>query len=168
MSLPGLPERLFKCTCLREFSQASAYTQHQHSCTKGKKRLFSALSRAKDLLGSAKRSRLNAAGGQQYTCSRMTSSSTQPHHQQAPPLSSDQADNSLNTEVCLTPLAVHPLEPCAGSSLQADAHIPSSIPNPDAHIQSSIPNPDTPSMAVDEGLSLAQRRSRRVGVPMPI
>jgi hypothetical protein len=157
MSLHGLSERLFKCTCLREFSQASTYTKHQHSCTKGKKQLFSALFRAKDLLGPAKRSRLNAAGGKQHACSCMTSLSTQPHHQQALPLSSDQADKSLDTEVCQTPLAVHPLESCAGSSLQADTHIPP-----------SNPNPDTSSMAVDEGLSLVQRRSRRVNIPMPI
>ncbi|KAG2747421.1 hypothetical protein P692DRAFT_20737439, partial [Suillus brevipes Sb2] len=47
--------RHFKCTCTREFTQESAYTRHQRSCTKGKKRLFSALSKAKDFLKAAKR-----------------------------------------------------------------------------------------------------------------
>ncbi|KAG2757849.1 hypothetical protein P692DRAFT_20711087, partial [Suillus brevipes Sb2] len=51
---PSIPTP-FRCTCTREFTQESAYTKHQRSCTRGKKRLFSALSRAKDRLGSAKR-----------------------------------------------------------------------------------------------------------------
>ncbi|KAH7903230.1 hypothetical protein BJ138DRAFT_181955 [Hygrophoropsis aurantiaca] len=51
----------FRCTCLREFRQESAFTRHQHTCTKGKKRLFSALSKAKNLLSSAKRLRLDNA-----------------------------------------------------------------------------------------------------------
>ncbi|KAG2340115.1 hypothetical protein BDR05DRAFT_950725 [Suillus weaverae] len=157
MNLPGPSERLFQCTCLCEFSQASAYTKHQHSCTKGKKCLLSALLRAKELLGSAKRSQLDANGGRQYMRSCMTSLSMQPHCQQAPPLSSDQANNSLSTEFCLTLPAMHPLESCAGSSLQANIHIPP-----------SNPNPDTSSMEVDEGLSLVQHRSWHVDIPMPI
>ncbi|KAG2737263.1 hypothetical protein P692DRAFT_20762177, partial [Suillus brevipes Sb2] len=51
----GSSTRVFKCTCTREFTQENAYTKHQRSCAKGKKRLFSALSKAKDLLGIAKR-----------------------------------------------------------------------------------------------------------------
>ncbi|KAG2746626.1 hypothetical protein P692DRAFT_20675989, partial [Suillus brevipes Sb2] len=51
----ALSERLFKCTCTREFTQESAFTKHQRSCTKGKKRLITALSKAKGLLGSVKR-----------------------------------------------------------------------------------------------------------------
>lgn len=47
----------FACNCGRGFQQESAFTRHQKSCIKGKKRLFSALSKAKDLLGSAKRAR---------------------------------------------------------------------------------------------------------------
>jgi Plavaka transposase len=137
---------------LRQFSQASAYTKHQHSCTKGKKRLFSALSKAKEFLGSGKRSKVHANDGRQYARSSMTSSSTQ-----APPLSSDQANNSLNTEFCQTLSAVHPLESCAGLSLQTDTHIPP-----------LNPNLSISSMEVDEGLSLAQRRSRRIDVPLPI
>ncbi|KAG2747868.1 hypothetical protein P692DRAFT_20735936, partial [Suillus brevipes Sb2] len=41
----------FRCTCMCEFTQENAYTKHQHSCMKGKKCLFSALSKAKVLLG---------------------------------------------------------------------------------------------------------------------
>lgn len=47
----------FSCTCGRGFQQESAFIRHQKSCSKGKKRLFSALSKAKDLLGSVKRAR---------------------------------------------------------------------------------------------------------------
>ncbi|KAG2740830.1 hypothetical protein P692DRAFT_20752473, partial [Suillus brevipes Sb2] len=45
----------FRCTCTREFTHESAYTKHQHSCAKGKKRLSSALCKARDFLGSVKR-----------------------------------------------------------------------------------------------------------------
>lgn len=48
----------FTCNCGRGFQQESAFTRHQKSCIKGKKCLFSALNRAKDLLGSVKRSRI--------------------------------------------------------------------------------------------------------------
>ncbi|KAG2336642.1 hypothetical protein BDR05DRAFT_978733 [Suillus weaverae] len=47
----------FVCNCGQGFQQESAFTRHQKSCTKGKKCLFSALNKAKDLLGSFKRAR---------------------------------------------------------------------------------------------------------------
>ncbi|KIK34654.1 hypothetical protein CY34DRAFT_61479, partial [Suillus luteus UH-Slu-Lm8-n1] len=110
------------CTCTREFTQESAFTRHQCSCSKGKKRLITALSKAKDLLGS--------------TYSTTGSSSLHPYS--------------------ASPAVQSPGEvPCAGSSLQGNAHIPAS-------------NVNTCTISTEEdGLSLAQRRSRRVDVRMP-
>ncbi|KAG1881540.1 hypothetical protein C8R48DRAFT_587375 [Suillus tomentosus] len=117
--MAGLPETVFKCTCTREFTQASAYTKHQHSCTKGKKQLFSALSKAKDLLGLVKWSRLSTTGHKQDVCAHTASSSSQ---------------------------------------VRSDAQI---LP-PDIRLETSS------TCIEDDGLPLAQRRSRHVGVPMPL
>lgn len=57
MSHDGISSN-FTCTCGWGFQQESAFSRHQKTCIKGKKRLFSALSKAKDLLGSVKRARL--------------------------------------------------------------------------------------------------------------
>ncbi|KAG2054377.1 hypothetical protein BDR06DRAFT_982438 [Suillus hirtellus] len=57
----------FRCTCTRKFTQESAYTKHQGSCTKGKKQLFSALSKVKHLLGSTKQSRVNHSLNKHFT-----------------------------------------------------------------------------------------------------
>ncbi|KAG1824260.1 hypothetical protein EV424DRAFT_1346029 [Suillus variegatus] len=89
-SMVNPSETLFKCTCTRVFTQANAYTKHQHSCTRGKKRLFSALSKAKDLLGAVKRSRLSANAVRQDARASTASSSTQFHRSNTPSLSSDQ------------------------------------------------------------------------------
>ncbi|KAG2753752.1 hypothetical protein P692DRAFT_20870582, partial [Suillus brevipes Sb2] len=147
----------FRCTCNREFTQESAYTKHQRSCTKGKKRLFSALSRAKDLLGSTKRSRLDKS----KSIDRQ-SSSTQFHHSSVPPSFSGEVNETLGTETsgaCSSLLSSsHPTQvaSCADSS--------SRIP-PASTSQAVL---GTEHMEIDEeGLSLAQRRSRRVGIGMP-
>ncbi|KAG1896724.1 uncharacterized protein F5891DRAFT_1192847 [Suillus fuscotomentosus] len=135
----------FQCTCAREFTQESAYTKHQHSCLKGKKRLFSALSKAKELLGSVKWSRTDSSG-------RCTSS-TLLDHPLVPSSSYDQVNEMLMVETSIvrsTPSATHPGEEvlCDSSSHSA--------PTSASHLPTEI----------DEGLSLAQRRSRRTGVPM--
>jgi hypothetical protein len=144
----------FRCTCTREFTQESAYTRHQRSCLKGKKRLFSALSKAKDLLGSAKRSRADNNSGRH-------SSSTQFDLPRGPSSSYDQVNETLNAESSNTrsaPAAMHPAQEVSRDSSSHNA--PASAPN--AML-------DTASMEIDdEGFSLAHRRSRRVGVPMPL
>lgn len=136
----------FRCTCTREFTQESAYTKHQHSCLKGKKRLFSALSKAKELLGSVKRSRVDNSG--RYT------SSTLLDRPPVPSSSNDQANEMLTAETSIirsTPPAMHP-----GQEALCDSP---------SH---SAPTSANSSTQIDEGLSLAQRRSRRIGVPMPL
>lgn len=118
-SMVGPPKTLFKCTCMCEFTQASAYTKHQHSCMKGKKQLLSALSKAKDLLGSVKWSRLSANSCRQDVCASTASSSPQVCCPQIPSLSSDQP---INAEVSQTSLTITPGEMShSDSSLQADA-----------------------------------------------
>ncbi|KIK33405.1 hypothetical protein CY34DRAFT_99660 [Suillus luteus UH-Slu-Lm8-n1] len=87
----GPSARSFKCTCTRKFTQENAYTKHQRSCVKGKKRLFSALSKAKELLGSAKWARLDARVS-------MESSSMQLHCPQPLSLPSDHANEALSAE----------------------------------------------------------------------
>ncbi|KAG2737121.1 hypothetical protein P692DRAFT_20762509, partial [Suillus brevipes Sb2] len=117
MHIAGSPVRSFKCTCTREFIQESAYTKHLRSCTKGKKRLFSALSKAKDLLGSIKRPRLNSNDGIQ--------------------------DARVSIESSSTLLRNTP-------------------------ISTSTPNLGAAPAEMDDDSSLAQRRTRRVGVQMPL
>src|SRR6267154_2106736 len=162
MHLAGSSARFFKCTCTCKFTQESAYTKHQRSCTKGKKRLFSALSKAKDLLGSAKRPRLNANGGRQDARISMESSSMQLRCLQPLSPPSDQVNDTLSAEssnVYSALLVVRPtLEvPCTGSSLQGNTPIPTSTPNLGA-----VP------AEIDEDSSLAQRRTQRVDVRMPL
>lgn len=69
---------IFTCNCGRGFQQESAFTRHQKSCVKGKKRLFSALNKAKDLLGSVKRARtrLGDQGGSSHHISPTTRSTS--------------------------------------------------------------------------------------------
>ncbi|KAG1767583.1 hypothetical protein EV702DRAFT_1203618 [Suillus placidus] len=121
-----------------------------------KKRLFSALSRAKDLLGSAKRSRLDENRGRQ-------SLSTQFNHSLVPLSSSGQVNETLNAEssgACPTlSLSSHPTQEV--SCADALSH------NPPPSISQAILS--TASTELDEeGLSLAQWRSRHVGVHMPL
>ncbi|KAG0703605.1 hypothetical protein DFH29DRAFT_998432 [Suillus ampliporus] len=157
MDLAGSPSTPapFRCTCTHQFTQESAYTKHQRSCTQGKKRLFSALSKAKDLLGSAKWSRVDGSS-RPYACLSAASSSAQPHRPCDPSPSANQVNEGSvagpsNTGSTL--LAMHPPKEvsCAAfSSLNTNlSAAPIEIDD-------------------DEGLSLAQRRSRRVGVPMPL
>ncbi|KAG2045780.1 hypothetical protein BDR06DRAFT_1015299, partial [Suillus hirtellus] len=138
----------FRCTCTREFIQESAYTKHQRSCVKGKKRLFSALSKAKDLLGSAKRSRLDHDSTRHH-------SSTQFDRLRAP-LPSYETSNVSN--VCSSSPETHPTQeaPCNASLHNAPALASDVIPS-------------TASLEIDEeDLSLAQRRKRRIGIRMPL
>ena len=142
----------FRCTCTREFTQESAYTRHHRSCSKGKKRLFSALSKAKGLLGSAKRFRVDSNSGRH-------SSAVQLDRPRVPLSSYDPVNETLNAEfsnVRSIPLATHP------------AHEVSRDPSQNAHASASNAILGTASTEIDEGLSLAQRRSRRVGVHMPL
>ncbi|KAG1861512.1 hypothetical protein DFJ58DRAFT_725693 [Suillus subalutaceus] len=122
-----------------------AYTKHQHLCLKGKKRLFSALSKAKELLSSVKRSWVDSSG--RYT------SSTLLDHLPVPSSSCDQANEVLMAGTSIirsTPSVMHPSqEVLCDSSLH------------------SAPTSANLSMQIDEGLLLAQRRSQCTGVPMP-
>lgn len=148
----GPSARSFKCTCTREFTQENAYTKHQRSCVKGKKRLFSALSKAKELLGSAKRARLDARVS-------MESSSTQLHCPQPLSLPSDHANEALSAESSNVDPALSagcPM-PCEGSSLQGNMPISTSASNPAAA-----------AAEINDDSSLAQRRTRRVDVRMPL
>lgn len=148
MTLPGPTP--FRCACTREFTQESAYTKHQRSCMRGKKRVFSALSRAKDLLSSVKRTRVDNNNGR--------SSSTQSHSLQP---SFDEVNEPSHSEFNVDKpgtLLMHPP--------QEVSHVVSSH-NALASAYDAII--DTASTQIDEeGLSLAQRRSRRVGVPLPV
>ncbi|KAG2057274.1 hypothetical protein BDR06DRAFT_980942 [Suillus hirtellus] len=126
----------FRCACTREFTQESAYTKHQDSCTKGKKRLFSALSKAKHLLGSAKRSRVNHSLNKHFTG---PSTALLNAHAHLPKDSFPSAD----------------LEH-AGPSLQENA--PASVSNADL---GALPM----EIDAEQGLSLVQQRSRRIAPP---
>ncbi|KAG2092136.1 uncharacterized protein F5147DRAFT_779760 [Suillus discolor] len=72
------PNFTFTCNCGRGFQQESGFTRHQKSCVKGKKCLFSALNKAKDLLGSVKRARtcLGNQGGSSHHISPTTRSTS--------------------------------------------------------------------------------------------
>jgi Plavaka transposase len=155
-------QRLFKCTCTREFTQESAFTKHQRSCLKGKKRLISALSKAKDLLGSVKRARLDTNGNRQHVCISTPSSITHPRCPQAPSSSS----NHVNETYSVGSSSLHPSLPLAA------VHPPGEVPSAGSSIQDNIPiaasNANIGTTSTEEdGLSLAQRRSRRVDVRMP-
>ncbi|KAG2105837.1 uncharacterized protein F5147DRAFT_775150 [Suillus discolor] len=157
MDLDDSSGRCFKCTCTRGFTQESAYTRHQRSCVKGKKHLFSALSKAKDFLGAAKQLQLDAKNAP----ASMVSPNTQLHSLQTLSVSSDLVHEPSNEEFSSIYPAlsvVHPSQDVsrAGSSLQCNLPIPVS----DA-------NPGTASVEIDEGLSLAQRRTKCTGVCMP-
>ncbi|KIK35225.1 hypothetical protein CY34DRAFT_96480, partial [Suillus luteus UH-Slu-Lm8-n1] len=114
----------FRCTCLRQFTQESAYTKHQRSCTQGKKRLFSALSKAKDLLRTAKRSRVDGSGRSYARLSTMS---------------------------------------CNEGSI-----VSSNIENTPATASNTNFRAAPLETDEDQGLSLAQRRSRCIDVPMPL
>ncbi|KAG2110220.1 uncharacterized protein F5147DRAFT_772487 [Suillus discolor] len=133
----------FRCTCLHQFTQESAYTKHQCSCMQGKKRLFSALAKAKDLLGTAKRFRVDGSG-QSHACLSMASCNE---------------GSVMISNIGSISSAVPQELPPAGSSSQENA---SATP--------SNTNFSAAPMKIDEdqGLSLAQRRSRCVDVPMSL
>lgn len=160
MHLAGSSARSFKCTCTREFTQESAYTRHQRSCTKGKKRLFSALSKAKDLLGSVKRPKLDANGGRQVPRVSMESLSTQLHRPLPPPLPSDQVNARPSAE---SP-NVHSVLSAAGPALD----VPCSSLQGNTPISTSTLDLGAAPAEIDDDSSLAQRRTRRTGVRMPL
>lgn len=144
----------FRCSCTRQFTQESAYTKHQRSCVKGKKRLFSALSKAKDLLGSAKRSRVDGSGRPYAHLSKMQ-----------PPRSCDQSPSAGQviaepSSTSSTLLAMCPAKEVSCAGLWSQENAPASASKSDlGAILMEVDN--------DENLSLAQRRGRRVDVPMP-
>lgn len=139
----------FRCTCTQNFTQVNAYTKHQRSCTKGKKRLFSALSKAKDLLGSAKRSQVDSKRSGQ-------SSSMQLHLPRVPPSSSDEIIDTEHSNARSTLSAAHPVWSANSSSQNASASASDAILGME-------------TMEVDEsGLLLAQQRSQHLGIPMPL
>jgi len=154
--------RSFKCTCVCKFTQENTYMKHQQSCAEGKKWLLSALSKAKDLLGSTKQAWPDANGGRQDACVCMESSSMQLHHLQLLSLPSDhtnEAPSAQSSNVYLALSAGYPtLEVLyAGSSLQGNMPISTSTPN-----LSAVP------AEIDNNSSLAQCRARRVDVQMPL
>jgi hypothetical protein len=51
------------CSCSRTFSQQSALSKHQKACQKSKKRLSSALDKAKSMWSGRKRRRLDVGDG---------------------------------------------------------------------------------------------------------
>jgi hypothetical protein len=138
----------FKCTCMREFRQESAYTKHQRSCTKGKKRLFSALSKAKNLLGSVKRPQVDHSHGTQHASTNTVASSVHP--------SADLINGRLDSS--LSGILLNET-PHAGSLSQGNVAASAS----NAGLDSAPIGTDE-----DQDLPLAQRRSRRVDVPMPL
>jgi hypothetical protein len=138
----------FKCTCMREFRQESAYTKHQRSCAKGKKRLFSALSKAKNLLGSVKRPRVDRSHGTQHASTNTVASSVHP--------SADLINGRLDSS--LSGILLNET-PHAGSLSQGNVAASAS----NAGLDSAPIGTDE-----DQDLPLAQRRSRRVDVPMPL
>ncbi|KAG1837177.1 hypothetical protein DFJ58DRAFT_734531 [Suillus subalutaceus] len=145
----------FRCTCMRHFTQKSAYTKHQCLCMQGKKQLLSALSKAKDLLDFAKRLRVDGSG-RLYACLSTTSSSVQPHHPCDLSLSANQVNEGSvagpsNTDSNLSEM--HPQKEVSCT----------------AFLSLNTNSGATPMVTDDdEGLSLAQRRSRHVDVPMPL
>ncbi|KAG2345999.1 hypothetical protein BDR05DRAFT_998050 [Suillus weaverae] len=114
---------------------------------KGKKRLFSALLKAKDLLGSAKRSQVDSNRSGQ-------SSSMRFHLPQVLSSSSDEIIDTEHSNVHSTLLAAHPVLSADSSSQNASASASDAILG-------------TATMEVDENeLSLVQQRSPCVGIPM--
>ncbi|KAG1842190.1 hypothetical protein DFJ58DRAFT_732177 [Suillus subalutaceus] len=151
----------FRCTCTREFTHENAYSKHQRSCTKGKKRLFSALSKARVILGSVKRSRVDG-----YTRLSTTSSGEHPHHPRGSFPSTEQANEPFNTEpepshVCSTPSGMHHSHEVSGAG-------PSSQDHPLTAASNASIGTTPMEIDEDESLSLAQWRSRCIGVPMPL
>lgn len=133
MDWAGSSPTPFRCACTREFTQESAYTKHQGSCTKGKKRLFSALSKAKHLLGSAKRLRVNHNLDRQSAGPIIVASSEPGHLANGSFPSADLLQEHAPTSSLNADLAVSPTE-----------------------------------IDAEQGLSLAQRRSRRTDIPLPL
>jgi hypothetical protein len=160
MHIAGSPVRSFKCTCTREFIQDSAYTKHLRSCTKGKKRLFSALSKAKDLLGSIKRPRLNSNDGIQDARVSIESSSTLLRRPQTLSVPSNQVNETLSAE------SSDVYEVLSGGSPILE--VPCSSSQGNTPISTSTPNLGAAPAEMDDDSSLAQRRTRRVGVQMPL
>ncbi|KAG2342773.1 hypothetical protein BDR05DRAFT_1000741 [Suillus weaverae] len=138
----------FRCTYTHQFTQESAYTKHQRSCTQGRKRLFSTLSSAKELLGSVKWSRVHGSGRPLAQPSKAPSN-VQGHHPSDPSLSLKQVN-----EECIANPSNSSSTPLARQE--------------DAPSSAFDTNVITAPMEIDENLSLAQRRSRQVNVPMPL
>ncbi|KAG2053010.1 hypothetical protein BDR06DRAFT_1009120 [Suillus hirtellus] len=160
MHLAGSSARSFRCTCTRKFTQESAYTKHQRSCAKGKKRLFSALSKAKDFLGSMKRPRLDANGGRREAHVSMESSSMQllrPQPQSMPP---ERVNEGLSAESSNIYSALSE----GGPTLEA----PCSSLQGNTPISISTLNVGAAPAVIDDNSSLAQRRTRRTDVQMPL
>jgi hypothetical protein len=156
MHIADLLVRPFKCTCMHEFIQESAYTKHQQSCVKGKKWLFSVLSKAKDLLDSTKQLRLDCNHGTQDACVNIESSSTLLCHLQTLSLPSNQVNETLSTESSHQVLL-------AGSPTLV---VPYSSSQGNMPILTSTPNLGLASAEIDDGVLLAQRRTRCVDVRM--
>jgi hypothetical protein len=133
----------FRCTCLCQFMQESAYTKHQCSCTQGKKRLFSALSKAKDLLCTAKRFQVDGSGRSYARLSTMSCNE----------------GSIVPSNIGSISLAVPQEPPPTESSSQENTPATASNTN----FRAAALETDK-----DQGLSLAQRRSRRIDVPMPL
>ncbi|KAG0704711.1 hypothetical protein DFH29DRAFT_997405 [Suillus ampliporus] len=149
MALPGPTP--FRCACTREFTQESAYTKHQRSCMRGKKRVFSALSRAKDLLSSVKWTRVDNHNGR--------SSGTQSHNLLP---SFDKVNEPLHPEFNVD-------RPGTPLTMYLPQEVSHAVLSHNALISACDTILGTASMQIDEeGLSLAQRRSRHIGAPMPV
>ncbi|KIM77688.1 hypothetical protein PILCRDRAFT_90994 [Piloderma croceum F 1598] len=133
------------CSCGRTFYFPGALKNHQRSCAKTKKRLASALGKAKDLWTSRKRKRLNIVGPQQV----------QSHAEQpATELFVDPGD-SIGPESMH--LGEHGMAP-SGSSRMIEAPSSSTgLDEPQSQAQQYIHNDQD-----DAHLSLAERRPRRL------
>lgn len=133
------PNFAFTCNCGRGFQQESAFTRHQKSCVKGKKRLFSALNKAKDLLGSVKRARTRL--GDQGGSSHRTSPTTRSTSPVLDLVTRDDASSRMDA-ISIPATAALAEEVTASASLITDSQ-------------------------EDLDLPLAQRRTRRNDVQLP-
>jgi hypothetical protein len=140
----------FRCTCMCEFMQENAYTKHQHSCMKGKKCLFSALSKAKVLLGQ-KRAQVD-------NNDRRETPSAWSHLPRDPSLSASATLCAEPSNTCSTTSAMPPLQEVSG--------VESSSHNTPGLASNAVLN--TVSVGIEEEHSLAQRRTCHVGILMPL
>ncbi|KAG2341459.1 hypothetical protein BDR05DRAFT_949777 [Suillus weaverae] len=154
---PPSAQKQHWCTYTHQFTQESAYTKYQCSCMKGKKQLFSALSKAKDLLGSSKQSKVDGSGRPYAHLSEVQ-----------PPCPCDQSPSAGQViEVSIaepsstgsTLLAVHPTKEFSCAGLLSQGNAPALASKSDF---GAVPM----GMDNDGNLSLAQRRSRHIDVSM--